>query len=150
MEPARFVTKTKTVNSSAILTVTDRAAQELKTALAGEKEPYAGLRLGVESGGCCGMMYSLGFVKTADQNDMVVEQGGLKFYVSQDDAKLLSGAKVDFVDTPAGSGFHIENPNAEKSGGHGHGHGHGGGGCGSGGGCGCSSGGAKDEEGCGC
>lgn len=131
-----------------LVTVTERAAQELKTAIAAQTEAYQGVRLGVAGGGCCGPGYMLALAQTAEPDDVVVEVGGVKVFLAQADKDSLKGAVLDFVETPMGSGFHVENPNAVATGhGHGQGHGHehaeggcacggGGGGCGSGG-CGC-------------
>lgn len=152
MEPAKFVPVTKTASpASGLLTVTDRAAQEIKNALSSQSEAYAGIRVAVQAGGCCGVGYALAFAKTPDADDVVVESGGVKFYLNSSDSQLLKGSKIDFVDTPTGSGFHIDNPN-QKTESHEHG-GHGGCACGNGGGgCGCGSGGGHGEGhgSCGC
>ncbi len=157
MEPAKSTSKTQTA-SAPVVTVSERAAKEIQGVLTQETEQFVGVRLQAMGGGCCGPQYGLALAKGPEEGDVVVESSGVKVFVNPQDQALLQGVKLDFVETPMGSGFHIENPNAPKEEGHGgHGHGHGGGGgcgCGggghgghghgSGGGCGCGSG------GCGC
>lgn len=117
MEPAKFTPpKAQIVRPEAgLLSVTDRAAQEIKAALSAETEPYQGLRVGLEAGGCSGYQYALSFSKDIEPNDVVVESNGIKVMVKKEDAELLKGATVDFVETPMGSGFHVKNPNARHS-----------------------------------
>lgn len=107
--------KTEPVVPPVQLTVSERAAQEIRTAMAAETEPYTGLRLGLEAGGCSGYQYALGFAKAPEADDVVAESNGIKVFFRRDDATLLQGATVDYVDTPMGSGFHIRNPNARSS-----------------------------------
>jgi|GEM_PF-69338 len=137
-----------------LVTVTERAAAELKTAIAAQTETYEGIRLGLSGGGCCGPGYLLALAEKAEADDVVIESQGIKIFIEPDHREGLKGAKLDFVETPRGSGFHVENPNVVKEE-----HGHGGGGCGcgsGGGGCGCGSGhghgghGHGGESGCGC
>jgi iron-sulfur cluster assembly accessory protein len=137
--------------TQALVTVTERAAQELKAAIAAQTETYEGIRLGVSGGGCCGPGYLLALAEKADADDVIVESQGIKIFIERDQTASVQGAKLDFVETPAGSGFHVDNPNVVKEE-------HGGCACGSGGGgCGCGSGhgghghgGHGGESGCGC
>jgi iron-sulfur cluster assembly accessory protein len=118
-----------------------------------QTEPLAGVRLGVAGGGRCGPGYMLALATSQETDDVVVEAGGIKILVAATDRDAILGAKLDYVETPMGSGFHVENPNAPAQE-HGHGShgGQGGCGCGGAGGCGggggCGSGGG--HGGCGC
>jgi iron-sulfur cluster assembly protein len=148
------------------LTITEKAATELKKAIEGQTETeFAGLRLGVMDGGCCGAKYTLSLADTTGTDETVAESQGIKVFVPAASADTLKGTVIDFVTTPQGSGFHISQPTAEATGGgcgcggHGHGGGHGqghGGGHGhggqeSGGGCACGAqGGGCGSGGCGC
>lgn len=157
MEPATFKPAQKTVQATAsqVIVVSERAAQEIKTALAAQTETFQGIRVAVSmGGGCCGgTQYALGFADKTEADDVVVEAHGVKFFVDPMSAEKVKGSTLDFVETPMGSGFQVRNPN-EAQGGHGHGseegHGHGGGGCGCGGHGGRESGGGCGSGGCGC
>lgn len=138
--------------TQSLVTVTERAAQELKTAIAAQTETYEGIRLGLSGGGCCGPGYLLALAEKPEEGDVVVESQGIKIFIEGGHSEGLKGAKLDFVETPMGSGFHVDNPNVVKEE-----HGHGGGGCAcgsGGGGCGCGSGhgghGHGGSGGCGC
>lgn len=133
------------------LTITEKAAQELRTAMNGETETtVAGLRLGVMQGGCCGAKYSLALAEDHDETvEEVAESQGIKVFVPKEHVPTVKGTVIDFVTTPTGSGFHISQPKAEEAsgcgcgsghghgGGHGHGEKSGGCACGGSGGCGC-------------
>lgn len=134
--------------SGDVLTVTERAAKEIQNALGQQEESFAGVRLGLQGGGCCGPQYALAFARETSPEDVVIDAGnGVKILVNQADSETIQGAKIDFVETPMGAGFHIDNPSAKTEGhSHGQGHGHGGGG-----GCGCGGhGGGAKEGGCAC
>lgn len=118
MEPATFkniAQTTQVVQPTTLLAITDRAAAELKTAMGSETQTWAGLRLGLEAGGCSGYQYALSFAKGAEPSDVVTESNGIKIFVDQKDTELVRGATVDYVDTPMGSGFHVKNPNAKST-----------------------------------
>ena len=81
------------------------------------------------SGCCSGPQYGLSLAEQTQEGDWVGEYGGIKVMVDPESAPMLTGIRIDYVETPQGSGFTIENPGAmvarETSGG-----------CG-GGGCAC-------------
>ena len=115
-----------------MITMTDKAAKQMKTIIADQGVTGKFVRVYVESGGCCGgPKYGLGFDEK-QAGDAVVEQDGVTVIVDLESATQLAGSVIDYVQTPQGEGFQIKNPHDHE-----HEHKHGGGGCGSGG-CGCS------------
>lgn len=131
------------------LTITEKAAVELKKAMDSQEAAPAALRLGVMEGGCCGAKYTLSLAESREADETVAESQGIKVYVPSSSKGTLMGTVIDFVTTPSGSGFHVSQPSQAAEGhehGHSHGHGHGGGGCACGGQGACGSG----EGGCGC
>ena len=98
-----------------LATVTDAAAEKVKSMMAKEgKEGYA-LRFGVVTGGCAGLSYELKFQKNPYDNDIVFEQKGLKVIVNQESVEFIKGIEIDYVDTLRDSGFKYRNPNAKSS-----------------------------------
>jgi len=83
----------------------------LKTSHASEA---AGLRLGVEKGGCAGWQYVMK-VDTPTEEDQVLERDGVRFFVSPESAPHLRGLRLDYVDSLNDSGFKVDNPNAVRS-----------------------------------
>jgi iron-sulfur cluster assembly protein len=108
------------------ITITPEAANQLRLIRKENEVPDTfGLRIGIQSGGCCGSSYSLGFDEKAAPTDRVVQCEGVSIFVDEENMPQLSGAILEFVDGPNGKGFKLENPNDQKS-------------------CGCGDGGCSD------
>ena len=97
-----------------MLTVTDSAVQQLQTLVRGQEDPAKGLRIFVEKGGCAGMQYGMTLDRPQEQ-DRVIESGGVKVIVDPESAAFLEGVTIDYSDDLAGAGFRIKNPNAVRS-----------------------------------
>ena len=99
------------------LTLTERAADEVRKFMAEEKvDPAtAGLRLGVQPGGCSGFKYSLNIEDKPEADDLVIESSGVRLFVDSFSAQYLNGINVDYKSNFQESGFAFENPNATGS-----------------------------------
>jgi len=73
------------------------------------------LRVYVQGGGCSGLSYGMGFEKQAEEDDLVVEEHGVKMLVDSYSAEYLKGANIDYIESLMGAGFKINNPNVTKS-----------------------------------
>lgn len=71
-----------------------------------------GLRVFVQGGGCGGMQYGMTFENQLREGDQVFEQHGLRVYVDSVSLFYIDGARIDYMDSLMGGGFHIENPQA--------------------------------------
>lgn len=98
-----------------IITVTPKAAEKIKEFMAEESEHPEYLRVYVQGGGCSGLSYGMGFEKKAEEDDMVIEESGIKLLVDGYSIDHLKGANVDYIESLMGSGFKINNPNVTKS-----------------------------------
>ena len=96
------------------LTLTDKAAEEVRKFIAAEQVPAetAGLRVSVLPGGCSGFKYSLNIEERALDDDMTMDVGGVRIFVDGFSAQYLSGVTIDYVTSMQGSGFTFSNPNA--------------------------------------
>jgi iron-sulfur cluster assembly accessory protein len=103
---------TTTVQQNPVFLVTPKAAEMVKTIMKNEGKENAGLRVSVMPGGCSGYTYGLDFADASDAEDIVVEQHGVKIFINEDIEPLISGAKLDFVESLQGAGFVLDNPNA--------------------------------------
>jgi iron-sulfur cluster assembly protein len=74
-----------------------------------------GVRISVNSGGCSGMSYSMGFENEARADDTVLEQGGLKLFIDRQSAPYLEGVTVDYVVGLHKEGFKFLNPKATRT-----------------------------------
>lgn len=135
-----------------MVSMTERAAAEITKVLAAEAKPDSALRIWIAGSGCSGYQYGLAIDESPSPSDLSFVNHGLTVLVDPMSHEALDGATIDFVDTPMGGGFKIDNPNSKSSCGdcncdnegdgsgscgshaHGHGHGHG---HGHDGGCGC-------------
>ena len=66
-------------------------------------------------GGCSGYQYGMALARSTEEDDIVLEQGGVRIVVDPESAQYLDGAEIDYVDEVMKSGFSIYNPNATKS-----------------------------------
>jgi iron-sulfur cluster assembly accessory protein len=97
-----------------MITVTDRAIEELKILQKEEGKEGYGLRMTIVGGGCSGFQYNMGFDEAPEANDHVVETGDLKLFVDPQSASYLRGVEIDYVEG-LGGGFKIQNPNAKHT-----------------------------------
>ncbi len=104
-----------TMETKPIVTLTPAAIEKLRAMMAKEgKEGYA-FRFGVVTGGCAGLSYELKFQKNAYDNDITLEQDGLKIIINQESVEFVKGIQIDYLDTLRESGFKYSNPNAKSS-----------------------------------
>jgi len=96
------------------ITITDAAAERARTLVAGSAEPVLGLRVGVNTRGCNGLMYTVDYAKDRTDLDEVIEVKGVKFFISASAAMYLAGSELDYVEEKFQNGFVFRNPN-EKS-----------------------------------
>lgn len=125
-----------------MITLTERAATELKDLMSSQNKENAALRVWVAGGGCSGLSYGMALDENEPEaDDQVFEKDGVKLIIDTLSLGYMEGSSVDYVDDVLGGGFKIENPNATSSCGCGSSFKtEGSGGCGSGGcGSGCGS-----------
>lgn len=106
-----------TVESEAPVTfvnITDKAADKAKALLAARELPEGALRVFVAGGGCSGYQYGMALARSAEEDDIVIEQLGVRILVDPESAQYLQGAEIDYVEDVMKSGFSIFNPNATK------------------------------------
>jgi iron-sulfur cluster assembly accessory protein len=98
------------------ITLTERAAQEVKALFEEQGKPDAALRVWVAGGGCSGLQYGMAIDDApAEEDDVVLNDQGVTIFVDRLSLKYMTGSVVDFVEDVLGGGFKIENPNAVRS-----------------------------------
>lgn len=99
-----------------MITLTDRAACELKELMIQENKTNAYLRVWVAGGGCSGLQYGMALDDgEPEDGDQAFENEGVRVLVDDLSLRYMVGSTVDYVDDPMGGGFKIENPMATKS-----------------------------------
>ena len=94
-----------------VVTLTEAAAERVKTIMDRADKPYAGLRVGVKNGGCAGQEYVLEYAETAGPLDEVVEDKGVTILIDPKAVLFLIGTEVDYETTKLASKFVFKNPN---------------------------------------
>lgn len=98
-----------------MITLTDAAASKIRAMADQHKVEHLGIRVMVVGGGCSGLTYDMDFEESAGEGDTVIENGDVRVFVDPMSLAYLDGTQIDFVETFSFSGFHFENPNAQKS-----------------------------------
>lgn len=97
------------------VTLTEVAADKVKSLLEQEGRDDLRLRIAVQPGGCSGMVYQLYFDERTLDGDAIRGFNGVEVVVDRMSVPYLSGATIDFADTIEKQGFTIDNPNAQGS-----------------------------------
>jgi iron-sulfur cluster assembly accessory protein len=97
------------------ITLTANAVAKVKEIMAQQNPVPAGLRVGVQGGGCSGFSYTMAFENSAGMMDKTFDMDGLKVYVDATSLMYLNGCRVDYVETLEGAGFKFENPNVKST-----------------------------------
>ncbi|OGU02849.1 MAG: hypothetical protein A2W29_07835 [Gemmatimonadetes bacterium RBG_16_66_8] len=94
--------------------LTPQASDQVRRFIEQEAVPKgtAGLRVAVLPGGCSGFKYGLNIEEQPLEDDLVLEEGGLRIFVDTFSAQYLDGVTIDYVSGLHGSGFTFENPNS--------------------------------------
>ena len=98
-------------------TLTDIATEKVRELIEAEGEIDLALRVAVRPGGCSGYIYEMFFDSETEADDMsqFLVDGDVRVVSDPMSAQLLEGATLDFKDGLMGSGFAIDNPNAQRT-----------------------------------
>jgi len=94
-----------------VMTLTDAAADRVRTIITKSTKPIAGLRVGVKNGGCAGMSYTMDYAEAASPGDEIVQDKGVTVFVDPKAVLFLLGTQMDFQTSKLSSGFVFNNPN---------------------------------------
>ena len=98
-----------------MIALTDKAASKVSELITAEGDEDLALRVAVRPGGCSGFSYDMFFDSEIADDDVKVEQGGVRVVVDPSSAMLLEGATLDYADGLTQAGFSINNPNAQRT-----------------------------------
>ncbi len=96
-----------------VITLTEQAAERVRTLLASQASGEDALRIYTKPGGCTGFTYGLA-LDNEKPGDVVTVQHGVKLVVDPESLELVDGSEIDYVDDLTGQGFKINNPNATQ------------------------------------
>ncbi len=95
-----------------MIEITEKAAEELRSLLESENKKDHSLRVFVAGMSCSGIQYGLALDNETKEGDVTVTTNDIKIVMTEDVSNELSGATIDFIDSEAGKGFVVDNPNA--------------------------------------
>lgn len=103
-------------DASQVFSLTDAAVEKVSGLIAAEDTADAlVLRVAVRPGGCSGFSYEMFFDTDVADDDVRSTYGDVTVVIDPASQPLLKGATLDFKDGLQGAGFHITNPNAQRS-----------------------------------
>ena len=121
MENVEFKQEIKNSDDGKGILITNDAIEQISNLLKGQIDKKA-LRVGVRSGGCSGMSYTMDFIESNEINpdDKVYDyslNSDQSFQVVCDPKSLLYiyGMQLDFSKELIGGGFNFVNPNASQT-----------------------------------
>jgi|SRR5690554_1326253 len=99
-----------------MIKVKDSARDEVMRMIAKESAgENAFIRVGVQGGGCSGLMYELNFDTEIREGDKEFEDNGVKIVVDMKSYLYLIGTELDYSGGLNGKGFSFVNPNANRT-----------------------------------
>jgi len=99
-----------------MIKVRDNAKEQVAKLMKSDgADPNSFVRVGVEGGGCSGLMYKLDFDHELTEDDKVFEDNGVKVVVDKKSFLYLVGTELDFSGGLNGKGFQFINPNANRT-----------------------------------
>ena len=97
--------------SEQIIKLTDTAAARIKEIMMNSDNKTIGVRVGIKSGGCAGMSYSMEYAKDKKANDEIIEDKGVKVFIDSAAVMYLLGTEMDYKKEEFSSSFVFNNPN---------------------------------------
>ena len=95
----------------AVMKVTEAAAAQIRDILARADKAAAGVRVGLEKGGCAGMSYQMDIASEVGKGDEVIEIPGGRVLIDPKAVLYLLGSEMDFVTDKMSAKFVFRNPN---------------------------------------
>lgn len=107
-----------TQQTESYITFTDEARERVRSFIREDGNRDLAVRITVLSPSPLDPRYDMALVEPQerDDEDRVVEVDGFEVVMEPESAKMLEGARVDWVDSLQGSGFKVENPNLKPVG----------------------------------
>ena len=99
-----------------ILTVTDKAYNQLQKIMQSAPSDTVGILLGIDKTGCNGHSYKLDFAKKGDvENLEYVQQNNVKVFIDPKATMFLIGSEMDYASDKLASRFVFKNPNEQST-----------------------------------
>ena len=97
------------------LMLTNVAVEKVKEVMTRDGVKDGGLRIAIVGGGCSGFQYNLSLDESAREDDIIIEQGGVRLFLDPISQQYVYGTVIDYVNGLHGAGFKFVNPNANRT-----------------------------------
>ena len=98
-----------------MILVSDNARDKLNQLLLEDNSGKEFVRVGVESGGCSGLVYKLDFDDHMRNDDELVEHNDINLVINKKSILFLAGTTLEYSSGLNGKGFVFNNPNANRT-----------------------------------
>lgn len=98
-----------------MITVTDSAKKQAIRLMEDDGKEGFFIRVGVEGGGCSGLMYQLTFDNERKEDDSSFMDNDIEVVVDKKSYLYLLGTTLDYSGGLNGKGFVFQNPNADRT-----------------------------------
>ena len=98
-----------------MITITESAKKQALRLMEDDGKEGFFIRVGVEGGGCSGLMYQLTFDNERKEDDSSFIDNGIEVVVDKKSYLYLLGTTLDFSGGLNGKGFVFQNPNADRT-----------------------------------
>ena len=115
MIPKEKINQPKNQTQKDKISITERAAKQIKKQLEKRGTPDAYVRILIRGGGCNGYSYIFEFADISNESDHIFEKDGAKIIIDPKSIIYLDGTEIDFETGIRGHGFKIKNPNEKSS-----------------------------------
>ena len=97
------------------LFLTDVAVEKVREVMTREGVKEGGLRVAIVGGGCSGFQYNLSLDESPREDDIVIEQSGVRLLLDPISQQYVYGTVIDYVNGLHGAGCKFVNPNANRT-----------------------------------
>ena len=98
-----------------MINLSKAAASEIRRLMTKQKQSNSLFRLGVQSGGCAGIYYTLEFDSAIKSEDQIYDCQGIQIVVEENSLNFINGLTLDYTEDLMGGGFRFHNPNASST-----------------------------------
>ncbi len=94
-----------------IITLTERAAEQVRRLMGKAGSQVLGLRVGVKTAGCSGLQYEIEYASEQKPFEDRIEDKGVTLFIDPAAVMFLIGSEMDWAEDKFASSFVFTNPN---------------------------------------
>jgi iron-sulfur cluster assembly protein len=94
-----------------IITLTERAAEQVRRLMGKAGSQVLGLRVGVKTAGCSGLQYEIEYASEQKPFEDRIEDKGVTLFIDPAAVMFLIGSEMDWAEDKFASSFVFANPN---------------------------------------